>query len=197
VPRIETHNALATKYLLLGFCLVLVSLWIRQPAFAQSSFEVRHAQTQIKDGSYYLNADIDYMLHSEAREILQRGLPIKIALQVELFRERRYWRDKIINQTEAVYVLQFNPVTEHYVLRNVDEGSQKTFFDADSAISDLSKLQNVLLVAENKLINPNLLQARARLIVDVRHFPEPLQYLAKYWGEWHLTSEWYVWPLKL
>lgn len=162
-----------------------------------SRFEVSHAQTSIIDGKYFLTADIAYRLHSEAIQILERGLPIRIELQVELFLQRRYWRDKTILEKNKIYLLKRNALTERFILTASDEDTQQSFATAEHAINSMRTLEGVFLTEESEIPDPQATQARARLIVDVRHFPEPLQYLSKYWDDWRLVSEWYVWPLKL
>ena len=172
-------------------CLIIIS------SQALDRFEVSHAQTTVRDGQYFLSADIAYSLHAEAKEVLDSGLPIRIELQVELFRVRRYWRNKIILNTQKIYLLKRNAVTERFVLTNVQLDTQVTFETADEAIRSMRFLEDVSLVDEAAIVDPLKIQARARLVVDVRHFPAPLQYLAKYWDDWRLVSQWYEWPLKL
>lgn len=163
--------------------------------FAATRFEVSHAQTVVKEGQYLLSADIAYSLHSEALEVLKRGLPVRIELQVELFLQRRYWRDKTILVTNKTYELHRNALTERFILS--DQEQQQSFASAEEAISAMRYLEDIYLADASAIPQPELTQARARLIVDVRHFPDPLQYLAKYWDDWLIISEWYVWPLKL
>ncbi|MBT8141399.1 MAG: DUF4390 domain-containing protein [Gammaproteobacteria bacterium] len=177
--------------LFLGLCMVSIGL------HASDRFEVSHAQTIVLDDTYYLTADIAYALHDEAKSILQQGLPIRIELQAELVRPRRYWRDKIIARVNKLYLIQFNAVTERYVVSIPDLAQQESFATAEQAIYSLRTLKDIPLLSASNVPNPEIIQARARLVVDVRHFPDPLQYLAKYWADWVLVSEWYVWPLKL
>jgi hypothetical protein len=194
-------NTILFKKCLAGMT-VLVSFLMTGAFSAQenpdlSRFEVSHAQTSIIDGKYFLTADIAYRLHSEAIQILERGLPIRIELQVELFLQRRYWRDKTILEKNKIYTLKRNALTERFILTASDEQTQQSFATAEQAINSLRILEGVYLTEESNILDPQDTQARARLIVDVRHFPEPLQYLSKYWDDWRLVSEWYVWPLKL
>jgi len=64
-----------------------------------------------------------------------------------------------------------------------------SFATAELAVQNLQYLTN-LLVDEIKRI-PKGTEGRLRMVVDVRNFPEPLQYLSQYWGDWKQSSDWY------
>ena len=106
---------------------VLVCLLSINTLFAVERFEVRHAQTSIVDDMYLLTTEINYSLHPEAEEILQKGLAIKFIIQAELFQNRKYWRDKKIAYAQQIFFLQKNAITEKYVLTSPDVKQQKTF----------------------------------------------------------------------
>ena len=164
---------------------------------AVERFEIRHAQTSIVDGVYVLSTEINYSLHPEAEEILQKGLAIKFIVQTELFQERKYWRDKKIAYAQQIFYLQKNAITEKYVLSSPNVEEQKYFSSAADAISNLGDFTTIELIESQQISDPKKIQARTRLVIDVRHFSGTVNYLAKYWDDWRIVSEWYEWPLKL
>ena len=165
--------------------------------FAIERFEVRHAQTSIVDGTYILKTEINYNLHPEAELILEKGLAIKFIVQAELLQKRKYWRDKKIAYAQQTFYLQKNAITQKFVLTSPTLTEQKTFSVARDAIRNLGDYTNIALINSNEISDPTKIQARARLVVDVRHFSGAVNYLAKYWDDWRVVSEWYEWPLKL
>ncbi len=164
---------------------------------AVERFEIRHAQTSIVDGVYVLSTEINYSLHPEAEEILQKGLAIKFIVQAELFQERKYWRDKKIAYAQQIFYLQKNAITEKYVLSSPNVEEQKYFSSAADAIRNLGDFTTIELIESQQISDPKKIQARTRLVIDVRHFSGTVNYLAKYWDDWRIVSEWYEWPLKL
>ena len=165
--------------------------------FAIEHFEVRHAQTSVVDGVYVLTTEINYSLHPEAELILQKGLAIKFIVQAELLQKRSYWRDKKVAYAQQIFYLQKNSITQKYVLSSPSLEIQKTFSDARDAIRNLGDYTKISLIKSQQISDPKKIQARARLVVDVRHFSGTVNYFAKYWDDWRIVSEWYEWPLKL
>ena len=176
---------------------ILVCLLSFGSILAIERFEVRHAQTSIVDGAYILKTEINYTLHPEAELILQKGLAIKFIVQAELLQKRSYWRDRKIAIAQQTFYLQKNAITEKFVLTSPSLKEQKTFSEARDAIRNLGDYTNISLIKSNQISDPTKIQARARLVVDVRHFSGAVNYLAKYWDDWRVVSEWYEWPLKL
>ena len=176
---------------------VFICLLSFASVFAIENFEVRHAQTSVVDGMYVLTAEINYSLHPEAELILQKGLAIKFIVQAELLQKRSYWRDKKIAYAQQVFYLQKNSITQKYVLSSPSLKIQKTFSDARDAIRNLCDYTKISLIKSQLISEPKKIQARARLVIDVRHFSGTVNYFAKYWDDWRIVSEWYEWPLKL
>ncbi len=190
-------NRLSINYLMQGVMIGVVCCLSIGVLFANERFEIRHAQTSIIDDVYVLSTELDYSLHPEAEQILQKGLAIKFIIQAELFQKRNYWRDKKIAYAQQIFFLQKNAITQKYVLTSPDVSEQKSFSTPIEAIRNLGDFTKISLIETEKIKNPRDIQARTRLVVDVRHFSGAVNYLAKYWDDWRIVSEWYEWPLKL
>jgi hypothetical protein len=70
---------------------------------AQSS-AVQWTEFQIERGEdgLYLNAALAFELPGSLEDALTRGMPVNFVLQATLMRERWYWYDKRISQTEKI-----------------------------------------------------------------------------------------------
>jgi len=165
--------------------------------YALDRFELRHAQTTIIDGVYVLSTDIDYRLHPEAEQILNKGLTVKFIVQAELFRKRKFWRDKKIAFAQQTFYLQKNAITNNYFITSPSFNIQAVYSDVRDAIRSIGELSKINLIKSEHISDPTKVLARARVVVDVRHFSGAVNYLAKYWDDWRVVSEWYEWPLKL
>jgi len=159
--------------------------------------EIRYAQTSEENGFYVLDANVNYELHAEAQQMLEKGLAIKFVIQAELYKRRRYWIDKKISLREQVLYLQKNQLTKKYILSSLNSTKQESFSSIDKALLALNESVRVPLIEISEIDDPANIEARTRLVVDVRHFSGTVNYLAKYWNDWRLVSEWYTWPLKL
>ena len=173
--------------------------WLPGSASAQVQprFEVRSAYMELIDDVYYLNARIDYGLSEAALEVLMKGVPLTMALQIEVIRERRYLLDDEVASLRQRYQLQFHALSERYLVRNLNSGQQTSFSSLEAAVRSLGTVVR-LPVLDNALLEPGRRYvARMRAVLDIREFPGPLRLLAALRDEWRLTSEWYVWPLRI
>lgn len=181
--------------LVLSLCLLLFSF----NSYAQDApakFAIETADIYESADNYYLNATIDYDLHAEAHAILAKGLPIHILFELELYKSRRYWLDKTLLSKQYVYVLQLDPITDHYELTRTDTNFTLSYKTADKAIESLRYLSNLFIVETNKLPIAKDVIAQLQMSLDVRNFPEPMQYLSQYWGDWVRSTNWYSWALQ-
>lgn len=178
----------------LGLCLLLL-LVLTATVYAESGFEVESATIYESASNYYLNASIDYEMQSEAYAILAKGLPIRISFELEIYNPRRYWFDRTLLEKEFSYRLQHDPITDQYELTRNDTDFTLSYATAEQAVDSLHYLSNLFLVETHKISAGKQTQVQMRMSLDVRNFPDPLQYLSQYWGDWVRTTSWYRWTL--
>ena len=174
--------------LLCVFCMLPLNLWAE-------GFRVISATTYRVGDGHYLNAEVVHDVHPEAQAILSKGLPIRITFELQIQQSRRYWWDKTILEREYEYVLQHDPITDRYEMTRTDTSFTLSYASADEAIESIRYLSNLLITNNSIIDDPENKQAQLRVHLDVRNFPEPMQYLSQYWGDWVVSSEWYLWEM--
>lgn len=192
-------NFLKLKIVLIYSSIFLCLFLISFSALAQDSkenFSIESADTYRSADNYYLNATINYDLHAEAHDILAKGLPIHILFDLEMYKFRRYWLDKTLLKKQYVYIIQLDPITDRYELTRTDTNFTLSYETADKAIESLRYLSNLFITEVNKVPVQNGVFAQLQMSLDVRNFPEPMQYLSQYWGDWVRTTNWYRWSLE-
>lgn len=163
--------------------------------YAEAGFKIESATIYESANNYYLNASIDYDMHPEAYEILAKGLPIRISFELEIYQPRRYWLDRTLLEKKFNYRLQHDPITDQYELTRKDTDFGLTYETAEQAIDSLHYLSNLFIVETTRIPAAKLAQVQLRMSLDVRNFPDPMQYLSQYWGDWVRTTDWYHWAL--
>ena len=166
------------------------------PADAKGKpFEIRSASTSLNDGVWFATARIDYRLSDDALEALENGVTLTIQLQFEVTRIRRFWTDPKVASLKQDYQLSYQPLSERYVIRNVNSGEQDSFATLFSALNNLGR------VVDLPIIDASILDPRARYeiamraVLDQDTLPGPLRVIA-FWSEgFRLVSDWYTWQL--
>ena len=183
-----------------GF-VVLAGL-VMQPGLAQDSleragyFEVRSASTRQVGGVHTLDARLQLVLSSEALEALSSGVPLTIELQLELIRVRRFVWDDAEAELALRYELEYRPLSQRYLVRNLNSGDQDSFATLYSALNNLGRVQGLPVIDDALLEYGKDYRIRLRAMLNTQQYPAPLRLLFFWRDEWQLQSEWFEWLLE-
>lgn len=159
-------------------------------------FEVRSASTGISDGVHTLDARLQLVLSSEALGALESGVTLTIELQLEVIRERRWMTDASEAELAVRYELAYRPLSERYIIKNLNSGEQDSFATLYSALNSLGRVQG-LPVIDDALLDPDRnYRIRLRAMLNTQQYPATLRLLFFWRGQWQLQSEWFEWSLE-
>ncbi len=182
--------------------LLLIAAVLQWPAVAQDNpervgyFDVRSASSTLLDGVHTLDARLQLILSAEALEALNSGVPLTIELRVEVIRVRRFYLDDIEASLSFNYVLEYRPLSQRYLVRNVTSGDQETFATLYSALNNLGRIQELPIIDE-VLLNPDSnYRMRLRALLSTQQYAAPLRFIFFWRDEWQLESEWFEWRLE-
>jgi len=186
------------------FLLAVAALAIMVPpgAVAQDEplregyFEVRSASTRLVDGVHRLDARLQLILSSEALEALESGVPLTIELQVQVIRSKRFYPDSTDAELVVDFELEYRPLSQRYLVRNLNSGEQDTHATLYSALNSLGRIDDLPLIDDNLLAEGKPYRARMRALLQTRQYPAPLRLLFFWRSQWQLKSEWLEWSLE-
>ncbi len=159
-------------------------------------FEVRSADTRIVDGVHILDARLQLVLSSEALRALSSGVPLTIELQLEVIRVRRFYIDDAEAELAVRYELEYRPLSQRYIVRNLNSGDQDSFATLYSALNNLGRVQD-LPVIDDALLEPGKrYRLRLRALLNTQQYPAPLRLLFFWRDQWQLESDWFEWILE-
>lgn len=159
-------------------------------------FNVRSATTNLHNGVHELDARLQLLLSDAAHDALTSGVPLRIELQLEVIRQRRFLPDDEEARLDVQYLLEYRPLSQRYLVRNVNSGEQESFATLYSALNNLGRVQN-LPVIDDALLDPDAsYRLRLRALLSTREYPAPLRLLFFWRDQWQLQSDWYQWELE-
>jgi hypothetical protein len=159
-------------------------------------FDVRSAETTMVDGVHELEARLQLILSAEALDALNSGVPLTIELKLEVIRVRGYWLDDVEAELTVTYELEYRPLSQRYVQRNLNSGDQNSFATLYSALNNLGRIQG-LPVIDDALLDPDsAYRMRLRALLSTRQYPAPLRILFFWRSQWQLQSDWYQWNVE-
>ena len=184
-----------------GFLLALVAVSLSAmhvgSAWAESApqLSVRTAYVQVVDGVYLLNARLQLPLSDRVRTALTDGVPLTLVLELEVSRARHYWLDEGVASLRQEYQLQYQAVSDRYVVRNLNSGELSSYPDLDSAIEHLAHISGLPVLDESLIRRGSRHEFSLRVTLNFGDMPETLRVLMFWTDEYHRVSEWYTWPL--
>jgi hypothetical protein len=159
-------------------------------------FVVHTAYTELIDGVYYLNADVEFSLDEPALKALESSLPLTIKLEIEIIRDRRFIWDETVARLEHVDVIAYHPLSQRYLVRELATGEVESFASYRAAISRLGQVSDIPVI-DQRLLDPDAkYRIRVRAMMDLSEYSAPLRVYASFWQDWTIQSDWYEWVLK-
>jgi hypothetical protein len=159
-------------------------------------FDVRSASTAVVDDVIELEARLQLVLSDEALAALDSGVPLTIELKLELIRERRFMLDATDAELTLRYALEYKPLSQRYIVRNLNSGDQDSFATLYSALNNLGRIQDLPVIDESILLRDARYRMRLQAILGTQQYPAPLRLLFFWRDQWQLKSEWFEWPLE-
>lgn len=159
-------------------------------------FEVRSATTVLDDGVHDLDARLQLVLSSQALEALNSAVPLTIELQIQVIRVRRFYMDALQAELAVRFELEYNQVTQRYIVRNLNSGDQDSFATLYSALNNLGRVQDLTVIYDTLLDPDREYRVRVRAMLQTQQLPAPLRLLTFWRSQWQLQSEWFEWSLE-
>ncbi len=159
-------------------------------------FEVRSASTQSVNGVHTLDARLQLVLSSEALAALESGVTLTIEMQMQVIRVRRFLIDSITAELAVRYELEYRPLSQRYIVKNLNSGDQNSFATLYSALNSLGRVQGLPVIDDALLLPDRKYRLRLRAMLNTRQYPAPLRLLFFWRGQWQLQSEWFEWSLE-
>jgi hypothetical protein len=193
--RLNFHKKLVNLISLILFLSALnVSAQMRPNH--EGYFDVRSATTILDKQNYLLDARLQLFLSDEALNALNSGVPLTIELNVEIIRSRRFLPDAKEDELQFQYELEYRPLSQRYIVRDVKGDTQDSYATLFSALNKLGKVQDLVLTQNSSLDPQSKYRFRLQALLSTKQYSAPLRMLFFWRNQWDLKSEWFEWQLK-
>jgi hypothetical protein len=180
---------------------LLAATWLAAAVVARAAdpldgeLEIRSAYAVPSHGVIMLSVRVAYP-HSELlNATLKDGVTLSFDLECTVTRHRHVWFD-----AEAVSLLRhselsYQVVTDRYLLRNMDTGTQESFPTLAEALERVGTVDEWPIAVDSQLARDEVWHINLRAGVRRGHMPDALSALMFWSDAWHRTSDWYTWTL--
>ena len=186
---------LAIGPVLIGFLMIALAEAQERPDRA-GYFEVRSASTTLLEGVHVLESRLQLVLSDEALDALTSGVPLRIELNLEVIRVRRFLPDAAEAELVVGYELEYRALSQRYIVRNLNSGNQDSYATLYSALNNLGRIQGLPVIDDSVLEPGKNHRIRLRARLSTEQYPAALRILFFWRDQWQLQSEWFEWFLE-
>lgn len=159
-------------------------------------FRVTRAETRLENGTFYLDADIDYGFSPDALEALENGVPLTLSVRIHVRGTDAWiWEDSVVD-ARLRYAIRYKPLSDQYEVYRLPGTEGRRFVTRDAAIAALGEIRDLQLVGADRLEPGADYEVQIKVELDVEELPLPLRPMAYLTPAWKLSSSWSKWPLK-
>lgn len=167
------------------------------------TFEIRNAVIEHDGQSYRLSAQIELPVDDSVRDALRQGLPLRLVLEIEVSRPRRFWPDATLATRTENYELTYHAVADRFrvdkgadpVATSTANGDSMTFSELDAALVALGRIDRLPIVNEAAVDDARRYNVNVRATMSVGDLPATLKLLMFWREDWKRSTDWYAWPL--
>jgi hypothetical protein len=181
------------KFSLLAASLVCLLLSVQVHA---EGISVEHASGRMKENVYLMDARIHYDLSDSVLEAVNHGIQLHFEVTIELRRERNWIWDDVVKTTRLDYILQYQPLSNDYLVTDKTSGTVQTLPALDDALQFLGTINNFPLMEQAEVSADVPYRCFIMSALKIPTLPLPLQPLAYISPKWRLSSQWYEWTIR-
>ena len=180
---------------MLRFTLTALCLSFITYAHAEG-ISIERASGEFRDDNYVVDAIINYDLSESVVEALQHGIQLRFEINVRIQRTRRFVWDKTIATALLSYQLEYLPLSNNYVLTNLNDGARRYVQNLNETLDYLGTINDFAVINVNQLAPNDSYKCQISSHLRIRNLPLPLQPLARISPSWKLESDWYEWNIE-
>lgn len=193
--RMRAGPLLSCRQQITAWSMLVVWMWLWPHCVAHAAdayFNVRDARTQLKDGVYLLDANVDYHFSDAAMDALRNGIPLVLEIQIKVGRQREWLWAQTIAELSQRYRLHYHALSDRYVVHNLNTDQRQSFADLDDALYTLGAVRGFPMLDQRLLQDDTDYQVGLRATLVVEELPTPMRLWAYASEQWHLDSSWYT-----
>ena len=120
---------------------------------------------------------------------------LTIRIEVEFLNRLRFWWDPVAYERVRRLQLTWQPLTDRYVVRDIDTNEREAFVTLAGALEFIGRLDRLRIVEASELDDDRRYDVRVRAVLDKNDFPGPISFLALFRRDWSVASDWLQWRL--
>lgn len=178
---------------------VIVVLLSHAPPLAfAAGFKVSSLQSRAAGQTLHLNGNLDLTLTPKVEEAVGKGIPIELAIDVRLYRDRALLWDERIGSWTLRRELRYHALSGQYLIGGASGApvGQESVNSLNEALTEMGSLDAVTLPLTTALKPDAEYRVNVRVALDIEALPSLLRPVAYTSRAWDLNSGWTTWKVQ-
>ena len=103
-----------------------------------------------------------------------------------MIRSRRFLPDATEAELTTRFELEYRPLSQRYIVRNLNSGHQDSFATLYSALNNLGRINALPIIDDELLRSGKDYRVRIRAMLQTQQYPAPLRLVFFWRSEWQL-----------
>lgn len=159
------------------------------------NFQVLSASSYQQNNTIVVDANLQIDFTEDVVEALENGIPLIIAVEVQVFHETSWWRNQLVKESRQLFELRYHPLTNIHEVKNLANNERYSFNSRHDAMFVLGTIQGAELIDKKLLDKKKQYFVQIRTLLDISQLPAALRQVAAVSSSWRLESLWYRWPI--
>jgi hypothetical protein len=159
-------------------------------------FIVKNAELNADGREYILNADLQFNFSKEALKALKHGIALQIDIEIQAKLSRKWLWDKTIRETVLSQKLEHQPLSEQYLVTDLNTGIKRHFQLMGHALEFMGTIIDHPFFELTSLKQGKTYIAQVRARLNTESLPTPLRLSAYIDADWQLSSPWFKWTIQ-
>ena len=159
-------------------------------------FIVKNAELNAGEREYNLNVDLQFQFSKEALKALEHGIALQIDIEIQAKLSRKWLWDKTIRETVLSQKLERQPLSDQYLVTDLNTGIKRHFQLIDHALEFMGTINDYPFFELTTLKQGKTYTAQVRARLNTESLPTPLRLSAYIDADWQLSSPWFKWTIQ-
>ncbi len=161
-----------------------------------ADFQITEGFSQLTDTKLRTQAAFDLSLGDDPIQALNNGIPLTVAVEMVLFRERRWLPDAKIAQWQFSYEISYHALSGRYVVRQKNSEKYDSYGTINAALKAVGQFSSVWDTAGSVSGDDEYdYRVTLRVRLDLTPLPAPIKLVSHIARQWRQNSGWEKWSV--
>jgi len=164
-------------------------------ASAYADFRITEGFSQLDNDVLRTQSAFDLNIGQDPLDALNNGIPLTIAVEMVLSRERAWLPDEKIAQWQFLYEISYHALSGRYVVNEQSSDEYESYNTFNDALRAVEQFTTSWKTSDSMTGNDQNYLMKLRVRLDLTPLPAPIKLVSHVVRQWRQNSGWEQWSV--